>query len=126
MYFPNGGSTLRGISRPGEIVWSRIYVEDDQLAMDVGRGAAIALPAEETQRRWDATTPQWPIMHAVLYGVSRDQLMAQHKSNHVQVVYSNDAAAADRTLAVKAAMAHALGLRVNRCGTAQRSFRSHR
>ena len=29
MYFPNGGSTLRGISKPGEIVWSRIYVEDD-------------------------------------------------------------------------------------------------
>jgi hypothetical protein len=120
MYFPNGGSTLRGISRPGEIVWSRIYVEDNSLAMDLGRGAAISLPREETQRRWDATTPQWPIMHAVLYGVSRDQMMAQHKSNHVQVVYSNDAAAADRSLEVKAAMAHALGLRVNECGTRRR------
>jgi L-fucose isomerase-like protein len=120
MYFPNGGSTIRGISKPGEIVWSRIYVEDDQLAIDVGRGAAIALPAAETERRWDATTPQWPIMHAVLYGVSRDQLMAQHKSNHVQVVYSNDAAAADRTLAVKAAMARALGMKVNKCGTGSR------
>ncbi len=117
MYFPNGGSTLRGISKPGEIVWSRIYVEDNALAMDIGRGAAISLPREETERRWNSTTPQWPIMHAVLYGVSRDQLMAQHKSNHVQVVYSDDAAAADRTLEVKAAMAHALGLRVNRCGT---------
>ena len=120
MYFPNGGSTLRGISKPGEIVWSRIYVENSQLAMDVGRGAAIALPLAETQRRWDATTPQWPIMHAVLYGVSRDQMMAQHKSNHVQVSYSNDAAAADRTLEVKAAMAHALGMRVNQCGTRSR------
>ena len=59
-------------------------------------------------------------MHAVLYGVSRDQLMAQHKANHIQVVYSNDAAAADRTLEVKAAMAHALGLRVNECGTRTR------
>jgi hypothetical protein len=38
----------------------------------------------------------------------------------VQVVYSTDAAAADRTLEVKAAMAHALGLRVNRCGTSSR------
>ncbi len=103
----------------GEIVWSRIYVEDDALAMDVGRGAAISLPREETERRWNATTPQWPIMHAVLYGVSRDQLMAKHKSNHVQVVYSNDAAAADRTLEVKAAMAHALGLNVNCCGSRQ-------
>jgi L-fucose isomerase-like protein len=120
MYFPNGGSTLRGISRPGEIVWSRIYVEDNALALDIGRGAAIELPREETERRWNATTPQWPIMHAVLYGVSRDQLMAQHKSNHVQVVYSNDAAAADRTLEVKAAMARALGLSVNQCGTRSR------
>jgi L-fucose isomerase-like protein len=117
MYFPNGGSTLRGISRPGEIVWSRIYVEDNQLAMDIGRGAAISLPREETERRWKATTPEWPIMHGVLYGVSRDQFMAQHKANHVQVVYSTDAAAADRTLEVKAAMARALGLRVNCCGT---------
>jgi hypothetical protein len=120
MYFPNGGSTLRGISRPGEIVWSRIYVEDNALALDIGRGAAIELPREETERRWNATTPQWPIMHAVLYGVLRDQLMAQHKSNHVQVVYSNDAAAADRTLEVKAAMARALGLSVNQCGTRSR------
>jgi hypothetical protein len=120
MYFPNGGSTLRGISKPGEIVWSRIYVENDELAMDIGRGAAIALPRDETERRWNATTPQWPIMHAVLYGVSRDQMMAQHKSNHVQVVYSNDVATADRTLEVKAAMARALGLRVNCCGTRER------
>jgi hypothetical protein len=122
MYFPNGGSTLRGISRPGEIVWSRIYVENDELAMDIGRGAAISLPREETERRWNATTPQWPIMHALLYGVSRDQMMAQHKSNHVQVVYSNDTAAADRTLEVKAAMARALGLRVNCCGTRTPTF----
>ena len=61
--------------------------------------------------------PQWPIMHAVTYGVSRDQMMAQHKANHVQVVYANDAAAADRTLEVKAAMGRALGLQVNCCGT---------
>jgi hypothetical protein len=120
MYFPNGGSTLRGISKPGEIVWSRIYVEEGKLCLDIGRGAAISLPREETERRWNATTPEWPIMHAVLYGVLRDQMMAQHKSNHVQVVYSTDAAAADRTLEVKAAMAHALGLRVNRCGTSSR------
>jgi L-fucose isomerase-like protein len=120
MYFPNGGSTLRGVSKPGEIVWSRVYVENDQLAMDLGRGAAIELPREETLRRWDATTRQWPIMHGVLYGVSRDQFMAQHKANHIQVVYCSDAAAADHTLEVKAAMAQALGIRVNFCGTRER------
>jgi L-fucose isomerase-like protein len=116
MYFPNGGSTLRGISKPGEIVWSRIYVENDKLNMDIGRGRAVELPREETERRWQATTPQWPIMHAVLDGVSRDALMAKHKSNHIQVVYGTDSAAADHTLCTKAVFAHTLGIKVNVCG----------
>ncbi|MBL9163031.1 MAG: fucose isomerase [Planctomycetaceae bacterium] len=116
MYFPSGGSTLRGVSRPGEIVWSRIYVAGDALHMDLGRGTVVELPAEETERRWQATTYQWPIMHAQLHGVSRDQLMAKHQSNHIQVVYSDDPAAADRTLAAKAAMALELGIQVNLCG----------
>ncbi|HEX4415483.1 MAG TPA: fucose isomerase, partial [Lacipirellulaceae bacterium] len=80
MYFPSGGSTLRGVSKPGEIVWSRIYIEGEELACDLGRGAAVELPREETERRWEATTREWPIMHAVLYGVTRDQFMAQHKA----------------------------------------------
>ena len=117
MYFPNGGSTLRGISKPGEIVWSRIYVQDGRLALDLGRGAAIRLPREETERRWQATTPQWPIMHAVTFGISRDQMMARHKSNHIQVVYASSAADADKALLAKAAMAKALGLEVSICGT---------
>ncbi|OYW13625.1 MAG: fucose isomerase, partial [Planctomycetales bacterium 12-60-4] len=65
MYFPNGGSTMHGISKPGEIVWSRIYVADNALYMDIGRGGVVTLPDAETKRRLDATTPQWPIMHAV-------------------------------------------------------------
>jgi len=116
MYFPSGGSTLRGISKPGEIVWSRVYVERDALHMDCGRGHVVDLPRAETERRWQATTPQWPIMHAVLHGVTRDALMAKHKSNHIQVVYSNGAAAADFTLAAKAAFASELGIQVNLCG----------
>lgn len=117
MYFPKGGSTLRGISKPGEIVWSRIYVANDTLNMDLGRAKVVELPRAETDRRWHSTTMQWPIMHAVTYGVSRDQMMARHKSNHIQVVYATDAKAADQCLLTKAAMAHALGLKVNLCGT---------
>ena len=117
MYFPLGGSTLRGVSRPGEIVWSRIYVEDNALHLDIGRGKAIELPRSETERRWNATTPQWPIMHGITYGVSRDQLMAKHKANHVQVVYATDDRAADQCLVAKAAMAAAMGMQVNLCGT---------
>jgi hypothetical protein len=117
MYFPRGGSTLRGIAKPGEIVWSRIYVQDDALHMDLGRAKIVKLPREETERRWQATTYQWPIMHAVTYGVTRDQMMARHKSNHVQVAYARTAAAADQCLLAKASMAAALGMRVSLCGT---------
>lgn len=58
--------TLSGVSRPGEIVWSRVFIMDGVLHADLGRASAIALPAEETKRRLDATNPEWPIMHAVL------------------------------------------------------------
>ncbi len=117
MYFPNGGSTLRGVSKPGEIVWSRIFVEDDSLKMDLGRARVVELPQAETERRWNLTTPQWPIMHAVTYGVTRDQLMARHKANHIQVAYANSPAEADQALFAKAALADELGLEVALCGT---------
>ncbi len=116
MYFPNGGSTLRGISKPGEIVWSRIYVENESLHLDIGRAGVVELPREETERRWRATTPQWPIMHAVTYGISRDQLMARHQANHIQVAYARDPKSADECLFAKAAFARALGIEVNVCG----------
>ena len=118
MYFRLGGGTVRGVAKPGEIVWSRIYVEDRRLKLDIGRGHVADLPAAETQRRWDATTPQWPIMHGVLHGVSRDQMMARHKANHVQVAYAHSAAEADLAMAAKAALAAELGLDVFLCGAA--------
>ena len=121
MYFPNGGSTLHGVSRPGEIIWSRIYVENEALHMDIGRGGVVKLPASETRRRLEATTPQWPIMHAVTYGVSRDQLMAKHQANHIQVAYADDAKSADACLFAKASFARALGMQVNVCGTLRQS-----
>jgi L-fucose isomerase-like protein len=117
MYFRLGGSTLKGISKPGEIVWSRVYIEQSRLCIDVGRGESVALPLTETQRRWDATTPQWPIMHAVLYGTSRDQMMAKHKANHIQIVYATSPDSADAAALAKAAMARAMGMRVSVCGT---------
>ena len=117
MYFRLGGGTIKGISKPGEIVWSRVYVEGGRLHADIGRAKVVELPSEETERRWRDTTPQWPIMNAVLYGVSRDQLMAKHKANHVQVAYGSDAASANAALAAKAAMFAEMGIAVNICGT---------
>jgi hypothetical protein len=75
------------------------------------------LPAAETRRRLEATTKQWPIMHAVTYGITRDQMMARHKANHIQVAYARDAAAADRAALAKAAAARALGIEVAFGGT---------
>ena len=116
MYFPKGGGTIKGESKPGEIVWSRVYIENTSLHVDMGRGTVVALPPEEMQFRWKSTTPQWPIMSAVLHGVSRDQLMARHKANHIQVVYAPSAEMADKALAAKAAMLAEMGIAVHLCG----------
>jgi len=116
MYFPLGGGTLKGISKPGEIVWSRVFVEGGALHADIGRGTAVTLPLEETERRWRETTPQWPIMHAVMHGVSQNQLMARHRANHVNVAYAPSAELADKALATKAAMFAELGIKVHVCG----------
>jgi hypothetical protein len=56
------------------------------------------------------------MMHAVLTGVTRDQMMARHRANHIQVAYGDDVASADRALAAKAAMFDAMGVRVHLCG----------
>jgi hypothetical protein len=118
MYFRLGGGTLKGISKPGEIVWSRVFVMGGKLHADLGRATVVELPREETERRWQATDSNWPIMHAVLHGVSRDQMMARHKANHVQVAYAPSAADADKALAAKAAMFHHMGIKVHLAGDA--------
>ncbi|KUP91595.1 fucose isomerase [Tritonibacter horizontis] len=116
MFFPSGGGTLKGYAKPGEIIWSRIYVAGGALHMDIGRGQAIELPEAEQSRRSEGTNAEWPIMNAQLTGVSRDQMMGRHKANHIQVVYANTAADADRALRARAALAQTLGLSVTLCG----------
>jgi len=116
MYFRLGGGTLRGVSKPGPIVWSRIYVKDGLLQADLGVGRAVQLPEAETQRRWQSTSPEWPIMHAVLDGVGRDQLMARHQANHIHVVYADSEQSAHRACRIKAAALDELGIRVHFCG----------
>jgi hypothetical protein len=120
MYFPLGGGSLKGIGKPGELVWSRVFVEGGALHADIGRAAAVSLPAAETERRWQETTPQWPIVHVVLQGVSQNQFMARHRANHVNVAYAPSAELADKALATKAAMLAELGVLVHLCGTTQR------
>ena len=116
MYFRLGGGTLKGVCKPGHVVWSRVFVEGGALHVDIGRATAVELPAAETERRLQCVTPQWPIMHVLLHGITRDQFMARHRANHVNVAYAPDAETADKALAAKAAMFAELGVEVQRCG----------
>ncbi|MEA3006284.1 MAG: hypothetical protein QOI94_1553 [Acidobacteriaceae bacterium] len=116
MYFRLGGGTLNGVCKPGHVVWSRVFVEGGALHVDLGRATAIELPAKETERRLKSVTPQWPIMHTLLHGVTRDQFMARHRANHLNVAYAPTSQVADQALAAKAAMMAELGIHVHRCG----------
>jgi hypothetical protein len=119
MYFRLGGGTLKGICKPGELVWSRVFTAGGKLHVDLGRATAIALPEAETERRLKSVTPQWPIMHTLLHGISRDQFMARHPANHVNVAYAESAEGADKLLAAKAAMMAEMRLEVHLCGKTQ-------
>jgi L-fucose isomerase-like protein len=88
LYFPVPGGTFAGESLPGEVTWSRCYLKDDVLWMDVGRGEVVKLPAEKRDAWWEGTTRQWPFMAADL-GVTRDTIMAHYLSNHVAVAYGD-------------------------------------
>ena len=119
MYFPLGGGSLKGIGKPGEIVWSRVFVEGGALHCDMGRGTVVSLPAAETERRWREVTTQWPIVHTILHGVSQNQMMGRHRANHVNIAYAPSAEVADKALATKAAMLAELGIQVHLCGVTQ-------
>jgi len=116
MYFRLGGGTLKGVCKPGEVIWSRVFVEGNALHVDMGRGMAIELPEEESKRRWSQTTSQWPIMHLVMHGITRDQFMGRHRANHANIAYASSPEEADKVLAAKAAMFAELGLNVHLCG----------
>jgi len=116
MYFPMGGGTIKGLSRPGPVVWSRIFVQNGSLNCDIGLGEAVTVPEQIAHEDWILTTPQWPIMHLVMRGITRDQFMARHKANHIQVAYGPDEAGARRALFAKASAMKELGIKVCFCG----------
>jgi len=55
-------------------------------------------------------------MHAVFPGITRDQMMARHQSNHIQVVYTPNRRQAHRAARIKAAALAELGISVHLCG----------
>ncbi len=47
MYFPLGGGTLKGVSKPGEFVWSRVFVMGGQLHADLGVEQPSGFPKQK-------------------------------------------------------------------------------
>jgi hypothetical protein len=115
MYFPRGGGTCSGVSKPGTITWARFYERFDTIGMDTGTGEVIQLPEDEVQRRKKATTSEWPIANVHIPGYDRDQLMSTHRSNHITICYGN-------ILQELAATAKHLGIPVNIIGDARNEF----
>jgi len=113
---PLGGGTIKGISKPGEIVWSHVFLESGKLKADAGRATVVDLNREEVERRWVAQRLKG-LMNAVLYGVARESLMARHRLNHIQVAYGKDATSADKAMFAKPIAFGELGIDVYVCGS---------
>jgi L-fucose isomerase-like protein len=88
-YFPLGGGTCSGISKPGAITWARFYESFGEIGMDCGTGEVVALPAGEVEDRRKKTTYEWPIANTHIPGYDADQLMATHMSNHIVIGYGD-------------------------------------
>lgn len=118
MYFPKGGATITGQCKAGRFVWARAHYEGTEAVLHVGTGHAVELPAAEFERRRRATSWEWPLMNCSLDGVTRDQLMAGHQSNHITVAYV-DEAHVDDVLRAFVAQALTQNLRTHVAGTAR-------
>lgn len=87
MFFPYGGSTIAGQGKAGRFIWARAHYQGTDVIMHIGTGHAVELPQAEFERRRRATNYEWPLLNCVLDGVTRDDLMAGHQSNHLTIAY---------------------------------------
>jgi hypothetical protein len=89
MYFPLGGGSCSGVSKPGVITWARFYESFGEIGMDCGVGEVLPLDENEVQERLDKTTAEWPIANVYIPGYDRDQCMSTHMSNHITIGYGD-------------------------------------
>lgn len=115
MYFPKGGGTCTGVSKPGPITWARFYECFGRTGMDLGTGEVLSLPDDELAERRESTSKEWPIANVHIPGYGRDELMSSHKSNHITLCYGN-------ILRELAAACNSLGIRVNIIGDARKDL----
>nr|WP_314264016.1 signal transduction protein [uncultured Moellerella sp.] len=90
MFFPFGGSTIAGQGKAGRLLWARAHYEGTDVIMHIGTGVAVELPEAEFERRRRATNYEWPLLNCTLDGVTRDDLMGGHQSNHLTVAYIDE------------------------------------
>jgi len=88
-YFPLGGGSCSGVSKPGVITWARFYEAFGEIGMDCGTGEVLALPEEEVIDRLNRTNREWPIANVHIPGYDPEQLMATHMSNHIIIGYGD-------------------------------------
>jgi len=88
-FFPLGGGTCSGISKPGKVTWARFYQAFGKIGMDCGVGDVLELPEAEVTRRLEASTKEWPIANVHIPGYDRDELMSSHMSNHIIMGYGD-------------------------------------
>ncbi len=84
--------------------------------MDIGRATVVSLPEDETERRWRRDHARSGRSCTPSYGVTRDQMMARHKANHIQVAYAPDRGGAWRAAMAKATAFDAMGITTHLCG----------
>ena len=89
MYFPLGGGSCSGVSKPGVITWARFYESFGEIGMDCGVGEVLPLDEKEVQDRLDRTTAEWPIANVHIPGYDREQCMSTHMSNHITIGYGD-------------------------------------
>lgn len=139
-HHPNGGCTIDGTCRQGEAIWSRLLVRHGALHLDIGRATIVATPYSHDPLTAVATSPTSPhaasprtrphaashapqpgssagTAHAILHGITREQMLARHLSSHLQVVYADSPRDADRALLARTALWDVLGAEVSICGT---------
>ncbi len=89
MYFPLGGGSCAGVSKPGTITWARFYQAFGQIGMDCGTGEVVEVDAADLKERRELTTKEWPIANVYIPGYDRDELMSSHMSNHIVMGYGD-------------------------------------
>ena len=52
VYFGLGGGTIKGISRPGEIVWSRVFIMDGRSTWTSAGAPSSSCRRPRRERRW--------------------------------------------------------------------------